>query len=466
MLFNSFTFVVFLLIVIPLFLKLPKQWKKPLLLLASYTFYGFWDWRFCFLLMFSTVLDFYIGQNIAKAKNKQKQQLLLSLSIIGNLTILSFFKYFNFFVESFQSLVGQELDYLHLNIILPVGISFYTFQTLSYTIDIYRKKLSPTHSFLDFALFVAFFPQLVAGPIERARNLLPQIKELNLPTRQQLREGFAFITFGLFLKMIIGDSAGKVVDLVFEHPENYSQAELLIAPVLFLIQVYADFAGYSIIARGTAKLVGVELMVNFRQPLLSIHYTDFWRRWHISLYSWFREYVYFSLGGSRKGIFRTYFNIIFVMTLAGLWHGASWNLAIWGLVNGFILAFDKFTNDTWGRPKLNFLSKPVMIFLTLMTFSFTLIVFRTQTYYGFENYMYYLVSDINWLISERVGYTTFTVLVSIFFIEWWYNRHGGDAAFLLKIEPAIRYGMIIAIWAVILTLMFSIQPEPFFYFQF
>jgi len=466
MLFNSVTFLVFLLIVVPIFLKLPQRWKKYFLLLASYIFYGFWDWRFCFLLLLSTIIDFNIGQAISKTTLPKQRKKLLALSIITNITILTFFKYFNFFIDSFQDFTRQDLDFLHLHVILPIGISFYTFQTLSYTIDIYRKKLEPTHSLLDFSLFVAFFPQLVAGPIEKARNLLPQISNLNRPTRLQIREGLVFITFGLFLKMIIGDSCAKVVDLIFGAPESYSTAELIIAPVLFLIQVYADFAGYSIIARGTAKLIGVELMVNFKQPLLSINYTDFWRRWHISLYSWFREYVYFSLGGSRKGIFRTYFNIIFIMTLAGLWHGASWNLVIWGFINGLILGFDKLISDNFGRPKLNTFTRPLMIIFTLLTFSLTLILFRTQTFSGFWEYYNELITISNWNISMRVAYTSVAVLITIFTVEWWYDKNEGDAAFLLKIEPSVRYAIISAVWIVILTLMLSSQPEPFFYFQF
>jgi alginate O-acetyltransferase complex protein AlgI len=473
MLFNSITFFLFLGVVLLAFYVMPKNWKKYFLLFASYVFYGFWDWRFCLLILGSTLLDFIIGQKMDAARNDKQRKQLLYVSIFGNLTVLFFFKYFNFFASSvveFFHQLGWQTSFVELHLILPVGISFYTFQTLSYSIDIYRKKLKPAASFTDFALFVAFFPQLVAGPIERARSLLPQLAKLNMPTAIQFKEGLVYITFGLTLKMILADNAGQVVNLVFENPAQYSTSELLIAPFLFLIQVYGDFAGYSLVAQGVAKLFGVELMVNFRQPLLSTNYTDFWRRWHISLYEWFREYLYFPLGGSKKGVFRTYLNVMIIMTLLGLWHGASWNFVVWGFLNGLILVLDKIWSDNiilrkQVSPKFNFLQFP-KIFLTVFTFSATLIVFRTyeiqQTYIYFQQL--FLFHDFS--IRLRVGVTAFFIISLVYLIDILYEKHDGNAAFLLKIEPVTRYAILTAIWMVLISILLALKPVTYYYYQF
>ena len=293
MLFNSFIFFIFLGVVLPIFYMLPsKMGKNIFLLISSYFFYGYWDWRFLFLLITSTCIDYFVGKALYKTKNVKKRKSFLWISLFANLGILGVFKYFNFFIESFTDLsfkFGWNLDYLHLNIILPVGISFYTFQTLSYTLDIYRQKLKPTTNFIDFALFVSFFPQLVAGPIERASALLPQLSKKLSPTKEQIESGIVLIITGLFRKVMIGDTAGKYVDHIFGDLNGYASIEVLAALVLFSIQIYADFSGYSRIARGTSKLLGVELMKNFEQPYLSRNITESWRRWHISLSSWLKD---------------------------------------------------------------------------------------------------------------------------------------------------------------------------------
>ena len=473
MLFNSITFFLFLGVVLLLYYFMPKYWKKYFLLVASYIFYGFWDWRFCFLILFSTILDFVIGQKIHDTEDNKQRKQLLSISLFGNLGVLIFFKYFNFFTTSFIELMnnfGWQADFIELHLILPVGISFYTFQTLSYTIDIYRKKLKPAFTFTDFALFVAFFPQLVAGPIEKARDLLPQLTSLDLPTRTQLKEGFIFITFGLTLKMIIGDNAGHVVNSVFANPQDYSSTELIIAPFLFLIQVYGDFAGYSLVARGVAKMLGVELMVNFKQPLLSTNYTSFWRRWHISLYQWFREYLYIPLGGSRKGIFRTYLNILIIMTLLGLWHGSSWTFLIWGFINGVILTFDKFWSDNIIKreiisPRFHFLQLPRIV-LTVLTFSMTLIVFRCYSLQKTIDYFRQLFLFNDFSISLRIGWTALFIIGVTYFIDIFYEKFNGNAAFLLKIKPTTRYAILAAVWFILAILLFAVQPQTYYYYQF
>ncbi len=303
MLFNSFIFFIFLAVVLPMYYLLPKRFRNPLLLVASYFFYGYWDYRFTALLAISTIVDFFIGQKMDATLNPVRRKQLLFLSVFVNLGILGFFKYFGFFVASFSpiaAIFGGNLDYLHLNIILPVGISFYTFQTMSYTLDIYRGRLKPTNNFIDFAVFVSFFPQLVAGPIERAKALLPQIAKAPLPTKIQIQKGIVLIITGLFKKVMIGDTTGRFVDHIFSQPEIYKSPELLFGLLLFSLQIYADFSGYSSIARGTAKLMGIELMKNFEQPYLSRNITEFCRRWHISLSSWLKDYLYISLGGTER----------------------------------------------------------------------------------------------------------------------------------------------------------------------
>lgn len=448
---------------------MPRNYKKLFLLISSYVFYGAWDWRFCLLLMFSTTLDFLVGQKIFKAETTSVQKRWLSVSLVGNLGVLLFFKYFNFFAESFTDLLtilGQEADFVHLNIILPVGISFYTFQTLSYTIDIYRKKLEPTRSILDFSLFVAFFPQLVAGPIEQAKRLLPQLMELSRPTKEQYRDGFILISYGLFQKMMIGDSAAKVVDMVFSDPSIYTSPELICAVVLFSIQIYADFAGYSLVAIGTGKLVGVELTTNFNQPFLARNYSDFWRRWHVSLSDWIREYVYFSIGGSRINIRRTYWNILFVMTICGLWHGAGWNYVLWGFLNGIVLSFDKWWKlaKIW-QPKPNRILNLGSILLTFSTFTVLMVVFRLR---DFEVMGYYLKNIFIWNssdISIRIGLTTAVCLVFSFGFDLLHNHYQSNT-FLLKIEKPYRYAILSVIWLEVLISMATFKPEPYFYFQF
>lgn len=469
MLFNSTPFFIFLAIILPLAWILPRYWKKQLLLLASYIFYGCWDWRFCFLILLSTLIDFVIGRKIANSEAPSVRKKYLYLSLFANLGLLSIFKYYNFFAASFQdflALFGQEADFVHLHLILPVGISFYTFQTLSYTIDIYRKKLAPAASFTDFALFVAFFPQLVAGPIERAAHLLPQIEKLDNPTRLQLRSGWLMITYGLLMKMVIGDNCGKVVDMVFAQPSDFSSTELMIAPVLFLIQVYGDFAGYSLVARGVARLLGVELMVNFKQPFLATNYTDFWRQWHISLYQWFREYVYFPLGGNRKGKNRTYLNVLIIMTLLGLWHGASWTYILWGFVNGILLIFDKWFRDHVPLRSLGEFTRWLGRLATLLTFSVTLIIFRTYSLTKMKSYLSYLWAGDSFSVDIRIWWTALWAVLLTFSLDWMSDRYGGDAAFLLKINPVTRYAILFAVWLVLLLLLRSVQPAPFVYFQF
>lgn len=337
MLFNSFQFLVFLVVAFSaywLFFYRNRRFRNLFLLAASYVFYGWWDYRFLGLIAFSTVIDFAIGNAIHKSAKSSNRKLLLTASLVVNLGLLAYFKYANFFIESFvdfsSSVLGLAPNMSSLSIILPVGISFYTFQTLSYTIDIYRKRLNPTANFVEFAAFVSFFPQLVAGPIERAANLLPQFKEKKRFRYEDGSEGMRLIVWGLFKKTVIADNCAPYVNEVFSTYQDQPATVLFMGAVLFAFQIYGDFSGYSDIAIGTARLFGFRLMTNFNYPYFSRDVAEFWRRWHISLSTWFRDYLYIPLGGSRRSMMRTLTNVLIIFVVSGFWHGANWTFVVWG----------------------------------------------------------------------------------------------------------------------------------------
>ncbi|MCF8370535.1 MAG: MBOAT family protein [Bacteroidales bacterium] len=343
MLFNSLDFAIFLPIVFILYwFVVNKSIKNQniLLLIASYVFYGWWDWRFLSLIVFSSLVDYIVGLRLSKTDVKRKRQFLLFISVFVNIGFLGFFKYYNFFLDSFVSafsLFGHDINPHGLNIILPVGISFYTFQTLSYSIDIYKKKFAPTDDIIAFFAFVSFFPQLVAGPIERASNLLPQFLNARKYDNALFSFGVKQILWGYFLKVVVADRAGIYVDAVFNNVHNHGGLSFLAAIVFFAFQVYGDFAGYSYIAIGTAKLFGFRLMRNFNRPNFAASCGEFWKRWHISLSTWFRDYLYIPLGGNRVKKPRWLFNIFITFVISGLWHGADWTFVIWGGLNGIYL---------------------------------------------------------------------------------------------------------------------------------
>jgi D-alanyl-lipoteichoic acid acyltransferase DltB (MBOAT superfamily) len=341
MFFNSIDFAIFLPIVFFLYwFVVGKNLKiqNILIVIASYVFYGWWDWRFLFLIVFSTLTDYLVGVYLSKTESNYRRKVLLSISIIVNILFLGFFKYYDFFVENFVtafSLFGIRLNVRHLNIILPVGISFYTFQTMSYSIDIYKRKLEPTRDFIAFAAFVSFFPQLVAGPIERATNLLPQFYVKRWFSYDNTVDGCKQMLWGFFKKMVVADNCAIYVNEVWKNynVNDYSGSTLFLTVVLFAIQIYCDFSGYSDIAIGASKLFGFRLMKNFSYPYFSRDIAEFWRRWHISLTTWFRDYIYFPLGGSRKGLMTTVRNTFVIFLISGLWHGANWTFVMWGILN-------------------------------------------------------------------------------------------------------------------------------------
>ncbi|MCB0207884.1 MAG: MBOAT family protein [Anaerolineae bacterium] len=339
MLFNSPEYFVFLAIVLLLYYSFKQRFQNYMLLVASYIFYGLWDYRFLSLIFISTAVDYFVARLMQQA-NPHKKRILLLISMCTNLGILGFFKYFNFFIDNAERLLttfGFQANIPVLYIVLPVGISFYTFQTMAYTIDVYRGKMNPVTDIVDFALYVCYFPQLVAGPIERAQNLIPALQSKRVVTTDMFVSGFTLILIGLFRKVVIADALGPQIDPIFASPDNYSSPEVMKAIYLFALQIYCDFAGYTDIARGSSRLLGIELMRNFEQPYFSANITEFWRRWHISLSTWLRDYLYVPLGGNRSGLFYTYRNLMITMLLGGLWHGAAWSFVVWGGLHGLYL---------------------------------------------------------------------------------------------------------------------------------
>ena len=332
MLFNSLEFWIFLPLVLLFSRLLPRRPRNLFLLVASYLFYMWWDARFIVLIVASTLVDFLVGRSLHEARGRSRSWLLVA-SLAANLGLLGFFKYYNFLAGSVASLLGVSTRTLHLNIVLPVGISFYTFQSMSYTIDIYRGKLEPVKRLTDFALYVAFFPQLVAGPIVRAREFFPQLFQWQPPSHERTEKGISLILIGLIKKMVLADHFARISDLYFgdvaAHPGAWAAWSATFA---FAMQIFFDFSGYTDIARGCGRLLGYEFPVNFRRPYLAASITEFWRRWHISLSSWLRDYLYIPLGGNRRGNWRTYENLMVTMLLGGLWHGASWNFVLWGAI--------------------------------------------------------------------------------------------------------------------------------------
>jgi D-alanyl-lipoteichoic acid acyltransferase DltB (MBOAT superfamily) len=340
LLFNSLEFAVFFAVCFGLYVLLPQRAQNYLLLVASYVFYGAWDWRFLTLIAFSTVLDFVLGLRLAETGDPVRRRRLVIISVVANLGILGFFKYAGFFADSLRAVLGQlgvSLPAYALDIVLPVGISFYTFQTLSYTIDVYRGRIVPTADLLDFALFVSFFPQLVAGPIERASHLLPQMQGPRRISGESLRVGAWLVLWGLFKKVVVADNLAPLVDAVYGPRAHPTGGEVLVATYAFAFQIYCDFSGYTDVARGVARMMGFDIMLNFNVPYAAASPAEFWRRWHISLSTWLRDYLYIPLGGNRHGRLRTHRNLGITMVLGGLWHGASWPFVLWGAYHGALL---------------------------------------------------------------------------------------------------------------------------------
>lgn len=469
MLFNSWVFVLFALVVYALYYFLPHRAQNRMLLVASYVFYGAWDERFLLLLLLSTAVDYGLGLLLERTEDPAARKRLVTISVIVNLAILGFFKYFNFFIGSMETLLtrlGMPGTEFRLHIVLPVGISFYTFQSMAYTIDVYRKKIRAERSFLDFALFVAFFPQLVAGPIERAGNLIPQLTRPRVINRKCIVEGLWLVLLGFFKKIVVADNLATVVDAAFAQPETPGGLVCLFAMYAFTIQGYCDFAGYSDIARGTAKLMGVDLMVNFNMPLIARNPSDFWRRWHISLSFWFRDYLYIPLGGNKLGNFRTYFNLTAVFVLSGLWHGATWTYVIWGFYNGFLTSVHRFLfvertliriEGRWA----DFLTRIFYFHLTCIG----LLAIRAQDMATVFRFLWSIVA--NMFVDIEAGRIIFFVVFLSGFLgaieAWMRNRDNPEEA------RGWHWGVgaiVVTLMLLSLVLLPPPQGQPFIYFQF
>ncbi len=386
MVFNSFHFVVFFVVVYALYRSVPHRQQNWLLLVASYYFYGSWDWRFLGLLGASTLVDYFVARYIARQEDGARRKAALIASLTFSLSMLGFFKYFNFFADSLQVMlrgIGVEADYVTLNILLPVGISFYTFITMSYVIDVYRRDIEPCRSLRDFALFVSYFPHLVAGPILRADALLPQIQQPRRIPASRIREGLWLILFGCFKKIFVADNLAHLADAAFNAPGPLGAGQVLVGTYAFAFQIYGDFSGYSDIARGTSLLMGIELNLNFRFPYFVRSSPEFWRHWHISLSTWLRDYLYIPLGGNRGGPSRTKINLAVTMVLGGLWHGAAWTYVLWGAYQGALLMLFR-TGDEWlvRRPQ-QWLGSPVArVVGTILMFHLTCygwLIFRANS---------------------------------------------------------------------------------------
>ncbi len=477
MLFNTATFLYFLVIVLLIYHVVPRKMKNGVLLVASYVFYAFWNWKFCSLLALSTIVDYHCGRKIDTIIDRAIRKRYLIISLAVNLGVLGFFKYFNFFTTSFQdlfSLVGLHFGNHTLNIILPVGISFYTFQTLSYTIDIYNGKTHHTENLTTFAVYVSFFPQLVAGPIERAKRLLPQFERSRLITGTQVWEGLILILTGYIKKVLLSDQIAFIADNAFDNWTSLPSMALWEGLIIFSLQIYFDFSGYSDIARGVAKWFGIDLMVNFKQPYFSLSITEFWRRWHISLSSWLRDYLYIPLGGNRRGIHRMYINMFVTMLLGGLWHGASWTFVAWGFLHGIYLSIHKFMLhhntrkidlDTADTSFTHLLKNAHKICFTFFLVMITWLLFRAPdfpTAYHYFIRMFAFEGGFDPNIAIFILFMFFIVLLIDFPVyrtknEFYLNRF----PFIFKFSLAVIFS------AVIVIFLFQQNVErPFIYFQF
>jgi len=428
MLFNSIEFFLFLpLVFIFYWFIFNKNLKAQniLILTSSYFFYAWWDYRFLGLIFLSTLVDYFIGINIPKQNTVKRQKFLLLCSLVFNLGVLGLFKYYNFFIDSFFDLVSSvgyvPNNYYSLNIILPVGISFYTFQTMSYSIDIYKQKLSPTKDFISFASFVSFFPQLVAGPIERANNLLPQILSKRKFKYSNGIIGLRLILIGLFKKIVIADSLSPLVENIFNNYQDLGGGTLWLGAFYFAFQIYCDFSGYSDIAIGTAKLLGIQLMTNFNFPYLSRNVSEFWRRWHISLSSWFRDYLYIPLGGSKQGVFKSIRNILIVFIISGLWHGANWTFVFWGIFHAFLFIPSFLNNkNNHQKTKINTPSNTSIFNIVLIIKTFILVTigwvfFRSDNLISAFEYLWKMIFefDINFVHRSGILFCLLLILVEI-----------------------------------------------------
>lgn len=469
MTFTTITFLLFYLIFFAMYWAVAgrsKNGRNLLIIVASYVFYGWWDWRFLILLILSSIIDFVNGWVIGQAQTQIRKKIFLGISLIAQLGLLAYFKYCNFFLDSFIDLsrhVGFHDSVTIIKIILPVGISFYTFQTLSYVIDVYQGKLKPTKNIFDFLAFVSFFPQLVAGPIERAAHMIPQFSTLKKFNYSQSVDGLKLMLWGFFKKLVIADTIAKFVDIYFANPDQYDSTYAWVAIIGFAFQIYCDFSGYSDIAMGCAKTLGIELMVNFRTPYFSTTFSEFWQRWHISLSSWFRDYVYIPLGGNRGTFLFFARNIFITFLLSGFWHGANYTFVIWGATHALLLIVERLLQKKNSR----FQWPPLFVFFVVVL---CWVPFRSKDFSQMVDVFGHLFnfSGFSWKILEAVNmYHLVLANVIVLFIiaELWLDKK----TFAIKaatLSPFWRRSFYYAIIFCIFLLTDFNNAPSFIYFQF
>ncbi len=485
MLFNSLDFALFLPIVFLLYwfvLQKNLRAQNVLLLVASYYFYACWDYRFLFLLGFSTFLDYFSGIKIHEAQDRKTKLMWLRLCIGINLGFLGVFKYYNFFADSLAhslSFLGIHTNFATINVILPVGISFYTFHGLSYIFDIYKDKIKPVRNFIEYSVFVSFFPLLVAGPIERATHLLPQIQKSRHFDNAKAIDGLRQILWGLFKKIVIADNCAEYANLIFNNSAAYSGFSLVLGAIFFTFQIYGDFSGYSDIALGTARLFGIELLRNFAFPYFSRDIAEFWRRWHISLSSWFKDYLYFPLGGSKGGMWMKVRNTFIIFLVSGFWHGANWTFIAWGALNALyflpLLLLNKNRNNLEIVAQGKYLPTIKETLSMLVTFSLTVfawIFFRANSIEHAFSYIRQMVvgivEDPFCILSTGfwAPYKTVLILITLFMSIEWFGREQpyAIAKIGLKWYKPIRWSMYYAL--IISIFYFAVEKTQFIYFQF
>jgi D-alanyl-lipoteichoic acid acyltransferase DltB (MBOAT superfamily) len=478
MLFNSISFALFLPVVFILYWFVTAKslkWQNILLLVSSYFFYACWDYRFLFLLVFSTILDFYTGIKISESDKIRNKKFWFWTSICINLGFLGVLKYYNFFASTFADVIttlGFKCDVTTLNVILPIGISFYTFHGLSYVIDIYKDKIKPTKNFIDYSVFVSFFPLLVAGPIERATHLLPQIQAKRNFDYTKAVDGLRQILWGLFKKVVIADNCAEYADLIFNNSTSYSGSTLVLGAVFFAFQIYGDFSGYSDIALGTARLFGIELLKNFSFPYFSRDIAEFWRRWHISLSSWFKDYLYIPLGGSKGGTWLKIRNTFIIFLVSGFWHGANWTFIAWGGLHALfflpLLLFNKNRNhiDSVAKGKmLPSLKEFSSMLLTFLLVVLAWVFFRADTVHQAVNYISHIFTSALFKIPEIRPSLVIMVLALFIFMEW-LGREKNYAIenFAVNLAKPLKWALHLFLFTVIILCMG--KEQPFIYFQF
>lgn len=490
MLFNSYQFLIFFPIVVLFYFIIPHKFRYIWLLAASYFFYMCWDAKYALILFFSTLITYTAGLLIGKTKNKKQKKLFVAISLILNLSILFFFKYFDFTIDNLNKILGTlnfQIITPAFDIVLPVGISFYIFQALGYTIDVYRKTVKPEKNFLYYALFVSFFPQLVAGPIERSKSLIKQLHEKHTFNMFRVKDGLLLMLWGYFQKIVIADHISTIADTIFNNSQSYPGVYVIIGAILFAFQIYCDFSGYTMIAIGAAKVMGFNLMENFNSPYMANSITDFWRRWHISLSTWFRDYLYIPLGGNRKGKLRKYINLMIVFLVSGLWHGANWSFVVWGGLNGLLQILGdalkttrtKFL-DVFQLSRTSAAHKALQILITFALIDLTWIFFRADSFTQATTMISSIFTTFNpWIIFDgsldRLGLSHaslilsfLSILILIFadFVKW---RGKSIRTWVYKQPTWFRWTFYLV--SIFFVLIFGVwgasySESAFLYFQF